>query len=125
MKIELRLTIALAEHLFELELDSICQNPEFHFEFNDWLDKFGPKSIELLDQITSAPENEFNSVAIKELALKIQHNFEAGHWSINHYEDSLYNYEMPSYYSAYITMTFEKQLAVLTGVGIQQEINFA
>ena len=117
--------VALAIILFELEIDTISQEPEFHFEFNDWLNKYGPDSIKHLDQLTSSPENEFNAVAIQELTTEIQEDFSSGHWSAKSCDEGLYNYMMPTQYGGTIARTLEKQLATLTRVGIQQELNFA
>lgn len=125
MKVTILAAVALAQHLFELEIDTINQEPEFHFEFNEWLDNYGPDSIKHLDQLTSSPDNEFNAVAIQKLAKEIQEDFASGHWSIGSCDEGLYNYMMPTQYGGIITKTLEKQLAMLTGAGIQQELNFA
>lgn len=122
MKIELTAAISLAAHLFELEIDSISQNPEFHFELNGWLHKFGEDSIKHQGQLTSSPENEFNAVAIQELAKEIQDDFASGHWSVTSCDSGLYNYMMPTQYGSEITKALGQQLAMLTGTGIQQEL---
>ena len=124
MKVNKATAIALAIHLFELEIDSINNNPEFHFEFNGWLDKFGEVSLKHQEQLTSSPENKFNAQAIEKIAIEVQKDFESGFWSIGSCESSLYNYMMPTQYGGYITQALEMQLAMLTGAGIQQEINF-
>ena len=125
MKVNKAAAIALAVHLFELEIDSIANDPGFHFEFNGWLDKFGEVSLKHQEQLTSSPENEFNAQAIEKIASEIQEDFASGHWSIGSCESSLYNYMMPTQYGGHITEALEMQLAMLTGTGIQQEINFA
>jgi len=125
MKIKLETAASLAAHLFELEIDSINQDPCHHFEFNGWFDKFGEVSLNHQDQLTSSPENEFNAAAIQELAKEIQDDFASGHWSITSCDSGLYNYMMPTQYGGTITRALEQQLAMITGVGIQQELNFA
>lgn len=121
MKIKLTAAIALAAHLFELELDTINQDPEFHFDFNDWNDKY-PGSINKLDQVTSSPDNEFNAAAIQVLAKEIQDDFASGFWTPGSCDSGLYNYMMPTQYGGIISDAIGKQLAMLSGVGIQQEL---
>lgn len=121
MKVTRIAAVALAAHLFELELDSIANDTEFHFEFNGWLDKFGEVSLKYQDQLTSLPENKFNAQAIQKIADEIQQDYKSGLWP----EDRLYNYMMPTQYGGYITQALEMQLAMLSGAGVQQEINFA
>ncbi len=122
MKVSRIAAVALAAHLFELEVESIGQNPEFHFEFNGWLDKFGDGCLKHEDQLTSNPENKFNSQAIEKMADEIQKDFETGFWSIGSCESNLYNHMMPTQYGGYITEALGKQLAMLTGAGIQEEL---
>ena len=122
MKIKLTAAVALAAHLFELEIDSITQNPEFHFEFNGWFDKFGEDSIKHQEQLTSSPENEFNAAVIQELAQEIIQDFDSGFWTVPSCDSNLYNYMMPTQYGGAITKALEKQLAMLTGAGVQQEL---
>lgn len=124
MKVNRIAAVALAAHLFELEIDSIAQDPGFHFQFNGWLDKFGEASLKFQEQLTSSPENEFNAQAIEKIASEIQEDFASGHWTARS-EEGLYNYMMPAHYGGYITKALEMQLGMLTGVGVQQEINFA
>jgi hypothetical protein len=124
MKVTRLAAVALAAHLFELELESINNDPEFHFEFNGWLDKFGEVSLKHQEQITSSPDNQFNAEAIQKIADEIQQDFSSGYW-IARSEEGLYNYMMPTQYGGYITSALEKQLAMLTGAGVQQELNFA
>jgi hypothetical protein len=124
MKVTRLAAVALAAHLFELELESINNDPEFHFEFNGWLDKFGEVSLKHQEQITSSPDNQFNAEAIQKIADEIQQDFSSGYW-IARSEEGLYNYMMPTQYGGYITAALEKQLAMLTGAGVQQELNFA
>lgn len=122
MKIKLTAAVALAAHLFELEMDTINQDPEFHFEFNGWSDKY-PGSISHQDQLTSSPENEFNAAAIQVLAGEIQDDFASGYWSVTSCDSGLYNYMMPTQYGGIIAKAMGQQLAMLTGAGIQQELN--
>lgn len=124
MKIKLTAALALAAHLFELEIDSISQDPEFHFDFNGWNDKY-PGSINHQDKLTSSPENEFNAAAIQELAKEIQDDFASGYWSVTSCDSGLYNYMMPTQYGGTIAKALGQQLAMITGVGIQQELNLA
>jgi len=122
MKISRIAAVALAAHLFELEVDTINQEPEFHFEFNGWLDKYGDDSLKRAEQVTSSKENEFNAPSIETLATEIQKDFESGHWSIGSCDSGLYNYMMPTQYGGHIVQALEKQLAMLTKVGYQQEL---
>jgi len=124
MKIKLAAAAALAAHLFELEIDTISQDPGHHFEFNDWNDKY-PGSINHQDQLTSSPENKFNAAAIQELAKEIQDDFASGYWSVTSCDSGLYNYMMPTQYGGTIAKALGQQLAMITGVGIQQELNLA
>jgi len=121
MKITLAAAAALAAHLFELEVDTINQDPDFHCEFNDWNDKY-PGSKNHLENLTSSKDNEFNAAAIQDLAKEIQKDFETGHWSVTSCDSGLYNYMMPTQYGGIITAALGKQLAVMTGVGIQREL---
>lgn len=125
MKIAKTAAVALAAHLFELELESILSNPQFHFEFNDWLDKFGEGSLKFQEQLTSSPENEFNAQAIEKMADEIQQDFESGFWSVGSCDSGLYNYMMPTQYGGYITQVLGMQLAMLSGVGVQQKLIFS
>lgn len=122
MKITRIAAITLAVHLFELEVDTISQEPEFHFEFNGWLDKYGELSLKHEPALTSDKENEFNAIAIEELATEIQKDFATGHWTIGSCDSGLYNYMMPTQYGGTIANAFDKQLAMLTGVGYQTEL---
>lgn len=125
MKVTTAAALSLAAHLFELELDSIDNDPDFHFEFNGWLDKFGEVSLKHQSQLTSSPENQFNAQAIKKIAGEIQQDYDSGLWPEVKPEDGLYNYMMPTQYGGYIAEALEMQLAMLSGAGVQQEINFA
>ena len=110
----------LAAHLFELEIDSISNDAAEHFSWNGWLEKFGENSHLLVDQITAAPENEFNSQAIEVISELLIVDFENGEWERT--SDGLYNYNMPTIYGGIIVDAFEKQLATISGVGIQLEL---
>ena len=125
MKVTTAAALSLAAHLIELELDSIANDPEFHFEFNGWLDKFGEVSLKHQGQLTSSPDNQFNAQAIEKIAGEIQQDFDSGFWTAGKQEDGLYNYMMPTQYGGYITQALEMQLSMLSGAGVQQEINFA
>ncbi len=107
--------IALAEILFTLELESISNDTSFHFEFNGWLDKFGESSIKFEPELTTVKAD------VKELAMILKKDFEAGEWTADE-EGRLYHYLMPSFYCDFITSKLEVQLANLTGVGIQLQI---
>lgn len=123
MKVTKTRAIALAVILFELEIDSICNDAKDHFMFNDWTEKFGCESYKLAEKLTSSKNNQFNAAVIELMAEEIQQDFESGHWTIQ--DDGLYHYMMPTQYGGYIANAFEMQLAMLTGVGIQGELNFA
>ena len=106
----------LAELLFEMELERISNDTNFHFEFNGWFDNFGSNSTGSVDEL------RIKEVDVTGLAILIKEDFDNEVWVAD--ADGLYNYEMPTYYGDYITDSFEKQLAVLTKVGYQIEINF-
>lgn len=106
----------LAELLFELELERITNETPFHFEFNDWIDNYGESSQRFVDDLRAKPED------VKVLAQMLQQDFDNGVWEAD--EDGLYNYEMPSFYSDFITDKLSIQLALLTGVGYQTELDF-
>lgn len=122
MKIKRFLAVALAAHLFELEIDHINQDPEEHFMANDWTDKYGEGSLKHQDQLTSSQENEFNAAAIEKIASEIQEDYASGHWPQVEPEEGLYHYLMPTQYGGHIVEALEKQLAMLTGIGYQQEL---
>jgi len=119
-KITKQEALELAAHLFELELDSICNDEEEHFELNDWLDKFGDNSYLLADQLTTDSNNEFNSQAIETISEFLIKDFANDEWARD--QDGLYNYMMPTIYGGYVLYAFEQQLAMISGVGIQLEI---
>lgn len=120
MKVSRIAAVALAAHLFELEVESIGNDPEFHFQFNGWLDKFGDGSLKHEDQLTSDATNQFNAQAIEKIADEIQADYESGHWIQT--EDGLYKPAMTTEYGGYIVDALEKQLAMLTGAGVQEEL---
>jgi hypothetical protein len=107
---------ALAELLFELELERITNETPFHFEFNEWNESYGESSQGFVDDLHAKPED------VKTLAGMIRQDFDNGVWEPD--EDGLYHYEMPSFYSDYITDKLSIQLALLTGIGYQTEIEF-
>ena len=125
MKVNRIAAVALAAHLFELEVEMIGNDPEGCFEANGWLDKFGDGCLEHQDQLTSSKENSFNAAAIEKIADEIQEDFASGYWPATKKEDGLYNFMMPTQYGGHITQALEMQLAMLTGAGVQQELNFA
>lgn len=120
MKITQKQAEELAAHLIELEVDSICNDAKEHFAWNGWLDKFGENSHLLADQLTSDPNNEFNSQAIKLISEFLIEDFKNDEWKRN--EDGLYHYMMPTIYGGDILYSLENQLSMLSGVGIQLEI---
>jgi hypothetical protein len=119
-KITKQEALELAAHLFELELDSICNDEKEHFVLNDWLDKFGENSYLLADQLTTDSNNEFNSQAIETISEFLIKDFANDEWARD--QDGLYNYMMPTIYGGYVLYAFEQQLAMISGVGIQLEI---
>jgi hypothetical protein len=119
-KITKQEALELAAHLFELELDSICNDEKEHFALNDWLDKFGENSYLLADQLTTDSNNEFNSQAIETISEFLIKDFANDEWARD--QDGLYNYMMPTIYGGYVLYAFEQQLAMISGVGIQLEI---
>jgi len=69
-----------------------------------------------VDDLHAKPED------VKTLSLMIRQDFDNGVWEPD--EDGLYHYEMPSFYGDYITDKLSIQLALLTGIGYQTEIEF-
>lgn len=125
MKVNKKAAVALAAHLFELEVEMIGNDPKECFAANDWINKFGDGCLEHQDQLTSCEKNPFNAEAIKKIATAIQEDYASGHWPQVDPEEGLYNYMMPTQYGGWITEALEMQLAMLTGTGVQQELNFA
>ena len=100
--------ITLAETLFELEGESIYNDPVSHWMVNDWGYKYGEDSIKHKD--FTYPEE-----AVKELAKIIEDDYS------NNVLDS-FEYDGSDRYDSYIgfiTNCFEKQLAIKTKVGYQ------
>lgn len=110
----------LAELLFEMELERITNETPFYFEFNDWNEQYGESSDRFVDDLRAKPED------VKTLAKMIRQDFDNGVWEVESKSgfDGLYNYEMPSFYSDFITDKLSIQLALLTGVGYQTELDF-
>lgn len=106
--------INLAIILFDMELESIGNDTQFHFEFNGWLDKFGDKSVEF------EPKLEKKDKDVNDLAKILKQDFINGEFQVN--DGGLYNYLMPTIYGGFVTERLEQQLADLTGVGTQLEI---
>lgn len=106
----------LSELLFEMELERLTNETAYHFEFNEWNENYGESSQRFVDDLHARPED------VDTLALMIGQDFDNGVWEPD--EDGLYNYEMPSFYADFITERLSLQLAVLTGVGYQTEIEF-
>jgi hypothetical protein len=107
--------IDLAHLLFEMELQTISNDPEFHWAFYEWHEKFGANSIMF--------ENKFRikQKDVKELAKIIKADFDSGEQE-PHKEGGLYNYDMPTVYGGLIVDKLEIQLADMTGVGTQLEM---
>lgn len=109
----------LAELLFELELERITNDTPFHFEWNEWNESYGESSQRFVDDLRIKPED------VKTLARMIQQDFDNGVWEVDENEfEGLYHYEMPEFYSDFITDKLSIQLALLTGVGYQTELDF-
>lgn len=104
--------IELAALLFLLELERISAEPEFHFEFNSWFDKFGDSSIKFESKLKTNDED------VEKLAAMLKTDFEKGEWNIDK-EGGLYHYRMPEYYGGFIVECLEVQLADMTKVGTQ------
>lgn len=102
--------LELANTLFELEGESIFNDPVAHWFANDWIDKYGEDSIVHKD--FAYPEKE-----VQALADILYDDYK------NNYIDTLeYQYQMPDAYGGFITKVFEKELASKTKVGFQLEI---
>jgi len=117
MKIIRKKAIELATSLFEMETEMIGNDPQGCFAVRDWFDKYGEDCDKFENKLTS------DDKAIEDIATEIQKDFASGYWKPD--SDGLYNYMMPTIYGGYIDEALEKQLAVLTGVGYQSELNFA
>lgn len=121
MKIAKTRAVALAVILFELEIDSICNDSEDHFYFNGWAEKFGHNAHKLSDKLTSSKNNTFNAQAIDKMASEIQSDFESEIWTPCS-NGELYNHMMINKYGGYIDEALECQLAMLTKVGVQTKL---
>ena len=114
-KVTLKECKSLAEHLFELEGETIYNDTKFHFEFNGWLDKFGDNSIKYVGELTSKAEY------VNKIAAAIKEDFDSEYWTKND-DGGMYHFLMLSTYGGWITECFENHLAVLTGVGYQLKL---
>ncbi len=121
MKVTRTRAIALAVILFELEIDSICNDAKDHFHFNGWTEKFGPSVHKLAERLTSSKNNQFNAHAIDKMASEIQADFESGVWTPCH-NGELYNHMMTNKYGGHIDRALESQLGMLSGVGVQTKL---
>jgi len=112
----------LANHLIELEVEYIQNNmDEFIAGFYGWDEKFGDRSINLADTLTSDSKNEFNKQAIKEISELLIADFSCGYWRKNS-DGGLYNSFMLDEYGGIISTSLTNQLLMNSGVGIQLEI---
>jgi len=109
--------ITLAQLLFQMEIESIGNDPEFHWEFNSWYEKFGNTSIMFEDKLISKEKD------INDLAIILEKNFKAGEFEAGE-NGELYNYLMPTQYGNFIVERLEMQLADFTKVGTQMEFCF-
>lgn len=100
--------LELAKTLFELESDSIFNDPESHWWVNDWTTKYGEDSIKHCD-FTYTDKN------VQELANIMQEDYSNNVLDTFEYKGG----ERYDYYYGFITECFEKQLAVKTKVGFQ------
>lgn len=125
-KISIATARELAISLFEMETECICQDPDSHFEANNWFYKYGDSCIKFEEQLTSDKDNQYNSVYIEKVAQALKLDFATGWW-IPTEEDiknnSFYNYMMPTEYGGWICKALEMQLADLTGVGTQLQMS--
>lgn len=105
----------LAGHLFELEIERMNEDD---FEFEGWFEKFGANCFKFSDDFRIKKED------VIELSEIIKQDFDNGVWEVESKSgfDGLYNYYMPDEYGGFIYGCFEKQLAVLSGVGYQQKL---
>ena len=110
--------LIIAALLFELEGDRIHNDPDFHYEWNDWLNKYGDGSIEFASKFVTKKKDAM------ELAALIKKDHENNMWEEDK-EGCLYNPTMTDSYGGFITSKYEEQLADFTGVGTQLEINIA
>jgi hypothetical protein len=120
MKITQKQAEELAAHLIELEVESTQNNvDDFFLELTGW-NQFGKRATELVDNLTSDPNNEFNSQAIKLISESLIEDFKSGEWEQN--EGGLYHYMMPTIYGGIIEEALTKQMHMNSGIGIQLEI---
>ena len=119
MKLKRNIALALAVHLFELEIDHISQSGSILLE-----DKYGEVNFNKFeDALTSDKDNEFNAPMVKMIADALQEDFASGYWKPTDEDiknQSFYQYMMPTIYGGWIESALDKQMAMLTGFGIQQ-----
>ena len=108
----------LASMLFDMELETIGWNLDFHFDWYGWNDKYGEKSKSFEPQLT------YTKSDVIALAKLIKEDFDNNVWEADK-DSNLYDIQMPECYGDIIVDCLEKQLAVLTGVGYQSELNLA
>ena len=102
--------LSLAKCLFELEGESVFNDPDSHWTYHNWYDKYGSDSIKHKDF-------EYPKEDILIVTNAILNDYQIG------YLDSLeYNPYVSDNYTGYITKSFDKQLASKTKVGYQLEL---
>ena len=97
--------LELAKCLFELEGESIFNDPQSHWLVHEWFDKYGKDSIKHCD--FAHPENE-----VQALADILYHDYKT-----NLIDSLEYNSYVNDNYAGFITKVFEKELANKTKVG--------
>jgi hypothetical protein len=109
----------LAESLFEMQSDSIFNDPSSFITGNEWNSKFGINTDEKLRGLMISlvtPKED-----IDQLAQLIKTDHENGLWTKNE-DGGLYDYTMWYEYGGLIDNSIGRQLALLTGTGYQMQI---
>lgn len=102
--------LELSKCLFELEGESIFNDPDSHWLVHDWFDKYGKDSIKHKD--FAYPEDD-----VQKLADILYHDYKTN------FLDSLsYDPYVSDNYAGFITKVFERELASKTKIGTQLEI---
>ena len=120
-----KITIArareLAAHLFEMELNKGEISSSW-----DMSEKYGEANFNKFEgELTSDENNEFNVPAVEKIAQALKKDFASGYWKPTAEDvenNSLYQYMMPTIYGGLIDEALDKQMAMLTGFGVQTEL---
>ena len=112
MKVTIKECLDAVQSLLDLELQTISDNLDFHWEFNGWLDDYGESSKKFFDDFTDdyKPSNHIKLL----IAEQMQKDFESGWWVVDEHNNCLYDIYMGEEYGGWLTEFFTIQLADLT-----------